>query len=867
MDRCTNPDVLSSVRRGQRLLVVRILGAVLLIASEGIVLGQTQLEELSPKSHYPAISDPTIDLGVADLDGDGDPDVIVGNMDGSTRLYLNDGGAVFVDVSAIQLPPPFGGDSGLALGDVEGDGDQDLLIGGSLTESCRLYVNDGAARFTDETALRMPPGIGRIEPLFGDLDGDGDLDLVLPRPLDQTLLLLNDGLGRFSDATVGRMPPDQDLGPGVLGDVDGDGDPDVVLASEDQDRLYLNDGAGFFTDVTATHLPQGSEVTTDTLLVDMDGDGDLDLVAGRDPNGADAVFLNDANGVFSHAANLPNIPIGSSHTLSVAAGDVDGDLDVDVVLGGASADRLCLNDGSTTFSLAPLPEELAQATRAVVLTDLDQDGDLDLLLGNHGQDRLYLNDGAGTFANATPERIVWATYETEVIEVLDLDMDGDEDIVTANIARPTAFSNDGTGTFAGVLLPMCCGHVDALAGGDMDGDGDPDLVIGRREACLGPCTPRPNFMLLNDGRGGFVLGVGLVPPDADETTAVELGDVDADGDLDVVFGNLFQQNRLYSNDGTGRLADVTAGRMPVLIDRTRGVALGDVDADLDLDIVVANQGQNRLLLNDGAATFFDATATGLPLEERTTLAVEMGDLDRDGDLDLLFGNSGRPGLYVNDGSGFFVETPEHIPSQTETTRALALGDVDGDGDLDVLLGNAGRNRLLLNDGSARFVDATDAWLPMDPEGSLAVALADLDQDRDLDLLVGNEATSSLEESRIYLNVHRQLWAPLLPIVGRRYELELRSQAPNGGGPSIGVLALSTGLLQPSVAVPPLNGGLALAPPWTLLPAMAIPSGGAARFQLVVPPDVGLIGTTFYQQGVIAGEAFELTGFLADTILP
>src|SRR5262245_9439228 len=119
------------------------------------------------------------------------------------------------------------------------------------------------------------------------------------------------------------------------------------------------------------------------------------------------------------------------------------------------------------------------------------------------------------------------------------------------------------------------------------------------------------------------LGKRGLPPDRDDTRAVARGDVDGDGDLDVVFGNWGQPSRLCLNDGSGIFSDATAARMPVPGPiYTMAVALGDVDGDGDLDLVLGGYGQqSRLYLNDGTGTFTDATAARMPVRIDATWAM------------------------------------------------------------------------------------------------------------------------------------------------------------------------------------------------------------------------------------------------------
>ena len=776
-------------------------------------------------ARMPAVKTPlTTCVALGDIDGDGDLDILEGNTSLShvNHLFLNDGKGYFKDASS-RLPYHHDVTRSLALCDVDFDGDLDIVVGNGdymHPQVDRLYLNDGKGNFLDATSnIKATCKTATSSVVLGDIDGDGDPDLVEGNSSKNSRIYLNDGKGVFTPAPYTHLPSSAVYVSSVaIGDVDKDGDLDLVMGcfifgiTPGQNKLYLNDGRGRFTDATAARLPAYSGNTNDILLADLDGDGDLDLVEGD--RGANRLYLNDGKGFFK-AAPLA-LPGGGGTTWSLAAGDVDGNRTLDLLAGNEGRDHLYLNQGKAVFrdtgaAFWPEPGDVGYATTfQILLGDLDGDGDMDAVyLDNKGPSRVYINLGWGKFRAETRIPVSsWTSYTTCGV-LADLDGDGDLDLVAGDSRFPSKlFLNDGKGNFKDATMwrlpTQGSWGTAALAAGDVDGDGDLDLVFGNG----GIGGRSPNYVLLNDGKGFFKTALGSLPKTSDPTTSLVLADLDGDGDLDLVAGNYWTQNRIYWNDGKGKFTEGTARGLPQVSERTTAMVAGDVDSDGDLDLVLAERDErNRLYLNDGKGRFSDATASRLPKDRDSSFSVALGDVDGDGDLDLLFGNN---------------------PAQ---------------------FGQA--NRILLNNGKGVFQDAT-AWNQAVGRNSSALALGDLDGDGDLDLLLGQAYLFHGRPlpARAVWNMNRHLVLPWPGRPGYHYRVDLYGRPGRGGGAPVAIPLVSP---RPgSLRLPPL-GLLRLDPGRVFaLPPLSIPKDkGRASLILMVPKDPALAGRDLFFQGLVS----------------
>jgi hypothetical protein len=707
----------------------------------------------------------TYAIALGDLDGDGDLDVVAGNSGQTNRLYLNNGTASpFSGVAGTDITPDAHYTYAIALGDLDGDGDLDI-VAGNVSGQNRLYLNNGTANpFSGVTGSDITTDAQLTKAIaLGDVDGDGDLDIVAGNYNQANRLYLNNGTANpFNGVTGTDITADaSQISALALGDVDGDGDLDVVTVNEGQaNRLYLNNGTATpFSGAAGMNITGDAPATRAIALVDIDGDGDLDVVTGNNGQ-ANRLYLNNGNSDPFSGVTGTDITADADRTWCIALGDMDGDGDLDVVVGDLGPGRLYLNNGTANpFSgvTGTVITTDLNWNRTIALGDVDGDGHLDVVFGNnYGEtNRLYLNNGtADPFTGVSGTDITADTYDTLAIALGDVDGDGDLDVVTGNeIQANRLYLNNGTADpFSGVTgtnITADSQNTAAIALGDVDGDGDLDVVAGN--------NGEANRLYLNNGAADPFNGVtGTdITTDAQQTLAIALGDVDGDGDLDVVAANPLYTNRLYLNNGTANpFSGVTGTDITSDANFTMSIALGDMDGDGDLDVVVGNSSQvNRLYLNNGTPNpFSGVTGTDITADAQGNLVIALGDVDGDGNLDVAAGNWFQVNrLYLNNGAPnpFNGVTGTNITADANAVIAIAFGDVDGDGDLDVVAGNVNQTtRLYLNNGTPNpFGGVTGTDITADAGATYALSLGDVDGDGHLDVVVGNWN----QANRLYLN--------------------------------------------------------------------------------------------------------------------
>ncbi len=314
------------------------------------------------------------DIGLGDLDGDGDVDAVIAKDYVGNSIFFNDGQGGFTpsgqDLGSFNF--------GVALGDLDKDGDLDIVIGSVGGE---VWFNDGAGSFTN-SGQSLTGEFWEIA--LGDLDGDGDLDAFVGNE-DDAKVWLNDGTGTFSDS--GQSLTAEEGFVVLLADLDADRDLDAF--SNWPPTIWLNDGRGNFSD--SGQVFGDTTVLKDADFGDVDGDGDVDLLLSKtryfDPNclcyvdSEIELWLNDGSGGFVMGQSLGTQGDGA------ALGDLDGDGDLDAFVSvrvPQFMNRVWLNVGGTFVDSG---QALGTGANGTALADFDGDGDLDAFA-----DQVWLNE-------------------------------------------------------------------------------------------------------------------------------------------------------------------------------------------------------------------------------------------------------------------------------------------------------------------------------------------------------------------------------------------------------------------------------------------------------------------------------------------
>ncbi len=341
---------------------------------------------------------------------------------------------------------------GVALCDLDGDGDEDLLATGTASGLIGLWSNDGSGQFTFAS---VGSGLGAFTKVSGvlaaDFDGDGDLDLFLTRWVQSALYFRNNGGLTFSNVTAAvGLGGNSGAGAGcAAGDYDGDGDLDLAIANRTaslgnmlRNRFYRNNGSGTFTEIAASIGVDDAGASFQCLLQDLDRDGDCDLYVSNDKGfvglSTNRYFRNIGGAFVDEPSNGACIAIDS---MGVCAGDLDmnGFMDLYCTNVGSGHALLTTNDALTYTRIDAKAGVAGQATGwGTAMFDADNDADHDLYACSMATapDYFFVNTGAFPMLERAAACGVTDRFDSYCLATGDIDNDGDLDMLVQNYMQP-----------------------------------------------------------------------------------------------------------------------------------------------------------------------------------------------------------------------------------------------------------------------------------------------------------------------------------------------------------------------------------------------------------------------------------------------
>jgi hypothetical protein len=699
---------------------------------------------------------------VGDLKGNGELDLVA--TDG-TPLSPGTHVAVLMGNGDGTFQPPVSYRAGLSLvlaavGDFSGDGKLDIAVadegtsveGVTIGSAIRLLRNNGDGTFAAPVSYATQPAeLGNL--VTGDFNGDGNLDLAMENNSSglngqpaSISILLGRGDGTFADGPF--TPTGNFVNSIATADFHGDGHTDVALTGGVPGvEVLAGNGDGTYESARVFATPDASQIGSNLLSADFNGDGHPDLVTGT------LLFAGNGDGSYQPATTWN--AVGGK---AIATGDFTGDGHSDLVsysynnTNDTTAVFLWLNDGHGSFHSSWSYTITGDADPPAV-ADFSGDGkpDLAIAVQDKSEVLVFLNNGDGTFKSPLTNTV--ASGYLRAAAVGDFRGNGKEDLAVAAEGGVYVLLGNGDGTFQpAVNVDPMPGVPYSISTGDFTQDGNADLLLTTQ-----PQTSEVVTVLISNGDGTFHTGQ-TIDTALNSVSGAIVADFTGDGKLDFAVAGLAVHLYLGNGDGTFQAGPVYA-TANLTGEALLTLAAADVTGNGRVDLLTMATGFGAsgatfgVLLGQPDGTLHAGRVYGSPGELATRLGPQAIDLNHDGKPDIVAIETTPSGsqdalVLLNNGDDTFTAKDYDFRTAAQQQQGLqalvgafVVGDFTGDGIPDIVADVSGMRVLLVGNGDGTFQGPRDLPLVNSYNPTIMQAV-DVNGDGKLDLVTFGEIPSN-----------------------------------------------------------------------------------------------------------------------------